>query len=308
MNNVLCLKYAIEIEKTGSISKAADNLFMGQPHLSKAIRELEESLGIIIFKRSSKGVVPTEKGREFLAEAKSIIAQLDELEDRYTRGSGKSNTFEISVPRASYLSDVFISFLNSGEIPPDMSVDWHETSSVSAICNVADGINDIAVIRFQSNFEDYFKRYIDSRDLKLRELKRFQPRVVTADNGRFSNSENVTLSELASGVEIVHGDFLIPTLSAAKTKELIRESSVSKRRISVYERASQLELLSNIPDTYMWVSPVPEHVLKRYSLSEFACVERNILFVDALIYRDGYVLSDTEKIFVRFLEEKLRQF
>ena len=60
--NTTHLKYIIEVEKTGSISRAAENLYMSQPRLSKAIRELEKSVGISIFKRSSKGVVPTTKG------------------------------------------------------------------------------------------------------------------------------------------------------------------------------------------------------------------------------------------------------
>ena len=67
MNNILHLKYAVEVEKTGSISKAAENLYIAQPHLSKAIRELEGSLGAAIFNRTSKGVVPTKKGEGFFA-------------------------------------------------------------------------------------------------------------------------------------------------------------------------------------------------------------------------------------------------
>ena len=53
MNNLLYFKYAVEVERTGSISRAAENLYMGQPHLSKAIRELEETFGIAIFNRTS---------------------------------------------------------------------------------------------------------------------------------------------------------------------------------------------------------------------------------------------------------------
>ena len=65
--NTLYLKYAVEVESTGSISRAADNLFMAQPNLSKAIKELEAELGIAIFERTSKGVVqsvhkPFERG------------------------------------------------------------------------------------------------------------------------------------------------------------------------------------------------------------------------------------------------------
>lgn len=55
--------YAIEVEKTGSITQAANNLFMSQPTLSKAIRDMEASVGFPVFKRTSKGVVPTQRGR-----------------------------------------------------------------------------------------------------------------------------------------------------------------------------------------------------------------------------------------------------
>ena len=61
MMNLLHLKYVIEVAKAGSISKAANNLYMNQPHLSKTIKDLEENMQIIIFERTSKGVVPTKK-------------------------------------------------------------------------------------------------------------------------------------------------------------------------------------------------------------------------------------------------------
>ncbi len=74
--NLLYLQYAVEIEKTGSINKAAENLYMGQPNLSRAIKELEASLGISIFARSSKGMVPTPQGEEFLHYAKKILGEV----------------------------------------------------------------------------------------------------------------------------------------------------------------------------------------------------------------------------------------
>ena len=81
--NLQHIKYAVEVQKTGSITQAAENLYMGQPNLSKAIRELEKSLGIVIFKRTSKGVLPTAQGEEFLRYAKSILDQVQRIEDLY---------------------------------------------------------------------------------------------------------------------------------------------------------------------------------------------------------------------------------
>ena len=81
--NILHLKYAVEVAKTKSISKAAENLYMGQPNLSRAIKELEESLGITIFDRTPKGITLTPQGEEFLQYARRIISQVDEVEQMY---------------------------------------------------------------------------------------------------------------------------------------------------------------------------------------------------------------------------------
>ena len=84
--NTLFFKYAIEVDRTRSITQAAENLFMAQPNLSKAIKETEEMLGYEIFARTSKGVAPTEKGAEFLKYARNIMKQLDLIagEGHYT--------------------------------------------------------------------------------------------------------------------------------------------------------------------------------------------------------------------------------
>lgn len=305
MNNILHLRYAVEIEKTGSISKAAENLFMGQPHLSKAIRELEASLGIVIFKRSSKGVAPTEKGREFLSYAKSIIAQMDELEARYIGGNGGCEEFEIAVPRASYFSHIFRELLRSAELPKNVSLDWHETDAVSAMKCVSEGEVNVAVIRYQSEYEEYFKSYIDDKGLKARELRSSHYRLIASVSSKLASLSSVSSDELSDQTELVHGDLVIPTFSAAKMRRLT-ESASSKRRISVYERASQLEVLSDIHDTYMWVSPLPKETLGRYSLTEIPYSGNRAVFKDVLVYREGYSLNSVERLFLSMLEHYLR--
>ena len=102
--NILYLKYAVEIEKEGSVKKAAQKLFMGQPNLSRAIKELETSLGITIFERSAKGMTVTPEGDEFLRYARKILAQIDEVEKLYTTGRKTKQRFSLSAPRASYVA------------------------------------------------------------------------------------------------------------------------------------------------------------------------------------------------------------
>ena len=83
--NLLQLKYAVEVAATASITKAAENLYMGQPNLSRAIRELEEELGVDLFRRTSRGIVPTAQGEAFLERARAVLRQMEALEQAVCR-------------------------------------------------------------------------------------------------------------------------------------------------------------------------------------------------------------------------------
>ena len=77
--NLQHLKYVIEIANSGSINKAAEVLFMAQPNLSRAIRELESELGYTIFDRTSKGMIPTTEGAAFVTTARRILKEIDSI-------------------------------------------------------------------------------------------------------------------------------------------------------------------------------------------------------------------------------------
>jgi len=99
--NTQVLRYILEVEKTGSISRAADNLFISQPSLSKIIGETEAALGITIFRRTRGGVVLTDKGRELTAIARNILEQVDLLEDLH-RSAAPSERLTLYAPAAIY--------------------------------------------------------------------------------------------------------------------------------------------------------------------------------------------------------------
>lgn len=82
--NLMHLKYVVEIDKTRSISKAAENLYMGQPNLSRSIKELEQSLQITIFKRTPKGIEVTPDGEEFIQYAKKFLPMSKRLKKVYS--------------------------------------------------------------------------------------------------------------------------------------------------------------------------------------------------------------------------------
>ena len=78
--NILHMKYAVEVARFGSINKAAEALYIAQSNLSRCIRELEADLGIVIFDRSSRGMLLTPDGEEFIRAAGKALRQIDEIE------------------------------------------------------------------------------------------------------------------------------------------------------------------------------------------------------------------------------------
>ncbi|MDR2471616.1 MAG: LysR family transcriptional regulator, partial [Treponema sp.] len=105
--NTLFFKYAVEIERTRSITKAAENLFMAQPNLSKAVRELEYEVGFSIFERSSRGVIPTPRGRDFLLHARKILDELRHINTLTGEENPERQSFSLSMPRSSYIAEGF---------------------------------------------------------------------------------------------------------------------------------------------------------------------------------------------------------
>lgn len=299
--NTLHLKYAVEVERTGSISKAAENLYMNQPHLSKTIRELEDSLGIVIFKRTTKGVIPTKKGMEFLVYAKKILAQLKEMESIYKPDTEKTQKFDIAVPRASYVSYAFTEFVRALDKDSAMSINYLETNSLSTVKKVADGDNNLGIVRYQEMDEYYFMNLLREKKLKFQPVLDFVYVALMSSEHPLANKKDVDYIDFAKFTKITHGDISIPSLSPQQQDDAERDEK--RKEISVYERGSQFELLSRIKDTYMWVSPIPAEVLKTFSLVQRKCHAAENRHKDILIYRSGYRFSHEDETFIKKLHE-----
>jgi len=298
--NLLHLKYAIEVDKTRSISKAAENLFMGQPNLSRAIKELEKSLGITIFRRTSKGISPTARGVEFLAYAKSILAQVSEVESLYRKDHKDRQKFSISIPRASYIASAFTSFVQKLDSKKAMELYYKETNSMRAINNVLSGEYNLGIIRYQSDFEQYFLNLLAEKGLLINEICEFSYRVLMSREHPLAACDTIELGQLCEYIEIAHGDPFVPTMPQADAKKAEFSEQIDKR-IFVFERGSQFELLCSVKNSYMWVSPIPQHLLERHGLVEKVCTGQDRRYKDAIIYKSGYRFSKLDRLFLKEL-------
>lgn len=295
--NISHLKYAVEVERTGSITQAAEKLFMSQPNLSKAIKELESTLGIPIFKRTPKGILPTKKGGEFLSYAKNIIAQIDEMEALYRPESQNKQCFSISVPRASYIAHAFTCFVNTLDMDKEIEINFNfnETNSMAAISNIVEEDYSLGIIRYQLANKGYFHSLLDDKGFERKSVLEYQYVVLMSKLHPLAVKEKCGYHDLDEYIEIAHGDLMIPVVAP---KERQTETERSKKRIYVYERGSQFDLLRKVPATYMWVSPMPEELLECYGLVQKQCSDTGETYEDLLVYSKNYRLTALDNAFI----------
>jgi DNA-binding transcriptional LysR family regulator len=301
--NTLHLKYALEVERTCSITQAAENLFMGQPNLSKAIKELEDTLSFSIFERTSKGVMPTRKGMKFLKYARNVLLQIEKMEALSDdSASTDAQNFSISIPRGSYIASAFTSFVSELDQSKGINVNMQETNSMQAITNITDGQFNLGIIRYQVCYENYFLDYLADKKLCYEPIWEFEYLAVMSVKHPLAQQEKVEEQELSSYVEIVHGDNTVPYVMQSNTVKEDLPTKTSKR-IYVYERCNQFDLLETIPSAYMRVSPIPEKWLNRYNLTQRRCQGSEHRFKDLLIFPKGYKLTALDKRFIDKLFE-----
>lgn len=298
--NLQHLKYIVEVEHTGSITKAAENLFMGQPNLSKDIKEMENEIGFKIFKRSAKGVVPTDKGLEFLQYAKSILVQVNKIESLYRDKQKNAVNFSILMPRATYISYAVTEFLKNVANESNLNINIKETNSIEVINSITVGEYNLGIIRFENNYDQFYMSLVNEKNLKSEVLWSFDYKIILSSENKFFERETVSQNELDELIEVVHGDTSIPYLSSAYYN---KSKKKSPRQISVYERGSQFDILSRVPNAYMWVSPIPDEILKMRGLKQVECSDSKRKIKDVLIYRHDYKLSQYDKDFTAELNE-----
>lgn len=303
--NLQHLKYAVTVAKTGSISRAAEELYVGQPNISRAIKELEDSLQTDLFERTPKGMLPTPDGELFIKYAASILKQVDEVEKMFDKNSAPKKKFSISAPRASYIGEAFSNFTVEAE-SENAELTYNETNSYHAIKNVAEEGYRLGIVRYTENYDKFYEKSFSDKGLISEKISEFRFLLLVSEKSPLTALTRVTLSDLSDYVEIAHADPFVPSLPFATVlKEELPEAG--ERRIFVFERASQLEILSSNPATYMWVSPMPEKTLKRYGLTVIDCADNRKIYKDVLIRKNDYVLTKLDREFIGALKKVRRE-
>lgn len=297
--NLLHMKYAVEVANTRSINKAAETLYVGQSALSRAIKELEGSLGTKLFERSTKGVTLTPEGELFVRYAKTVLEQVDDLEAMFKGGTLERKRFSLASTRASYVAAAFAEFSKGITDPAELI--YTEVSSMQALRAVAADEYKLGLVRYADCYENYYSSVISARGLVGQPVGEFPYKIVVSVDSPLAKKETVTPDDLAGLTRIAHADPYLPSPPSEMKK--VGESTAPEHRIFVFERASRFEILSKNPHTYTWVSPIPDDMLDRYHLVERFVDGEERVYRDVLIRRADYRLTDIDH---KFIEELMK--
>ncbi len=299
--NFLHMKYAVSVAETQSLNKSAAILNVGQPNLSRAIKELEDSLGVVLFERSPRGMSLTEDGEMFIQYARSILKQVEQVEDVMHSRKKPKKSFSVAVPRASYMCDAFSRFV--GNIPADEDIDilYRETNAARAIQNLIRDGYKMCILRYAKNYEQYYDNLIGEKNLKSEIIAEFRYVLLMNRDCPLAKLDRISYSDLSRFIEVAHADPYVPSLPFA----VVRKDELpdnTNQRIFVFERGSQMELLSRRTECFMWVSPCPQYMLDRYNLIQVPCEENKRVYRDVLVYGKDYKLSNYDKMFIEQLK------
>lgn len=233
------LKYAITVAQTGTITEAAEKLYISQPSLTNAIHELEKEMNIEIFTRTNKGIIVSKDGEDFLGYARQVLEQAAVLEDKYKGGGGGKKKFCISTQHYSFAVNAFVDLIKKyGQDEYDFSI--RETQTYEIIEDVAKMNSELGII-FMDDFNDVvLNKILKSNDLEFHQLYSAKPHVFISRKHPLAGKQIITNEQLEaypylSYEQGEHNSFYF--------SEEIFSTYERKKNIRVRDRATLFNLL-----------------------------------------------------------------
>ena len=153
--------------------------------------------------------------------------------------------------------------------------------------NVLQDDYKLGILRYAENYDRYYKELVEEKGLRCELVAEFRYALLMSKDCPLAQQESITYEDLKNYIRVAYAE--------VRREELPDDIN---RRIYVFERASRFELLSRNPQAFMWVSPVSQELLERYSLVHRPCVDSRRRYKDVLIYRQDYTLSPLDKQFI----------
>ena len=289
---ILQLKYVIAIDEECSMRKAADRLYVSQPGLSSAVRDLESELGIQIFERVHNGVVTTAAGSSFIAHARNVVEQFEKIEEKYLNAKSQKATFSVSMQHYTIAVNAFIETVKEYDLD-EYQFSIRETQTGEVIEDLKTLKSEVGVIALSDFNKNTFKKVFADASLEFHELFTRNTYVYLRKDHPLADRKELSLEELQDYPCMVfdQGD---------NTSFYYREEALAtydyKKIISTNERATSIELMLGLNGyavgAAMLGDSLNESDLKAIKLKE----DETLTF--GYIIRKGAQLSDMAKTFI----------
>lgn len=189
------LKYVIEVARSRSISKAAQSLFISQPSLSNALKELEKEMGITIFLRTNKGIMLTPEGSEFLGYARQVVEQAELLENRYAHTQSPQQHFSVSTQHYAFAVSAFVRLLEDFN-REEYEFAFRETKTYEIIDDVKNLRSEIGILYVNEFNKKVIYKFLREGNLVFQKLFEAKPHVFISSKNPLAQKDYVTLSDL----------------------------------------------------------------------------------------------------------------
>lgn len=278
------LKYVITVAEAGTITEAAEKLYISQPSLTNAIHELEKEMHIQIFNRTNKGISISKEGEVFLGYARQVLEQVVILEDRYKGSGGGKKQFCVSTQHYSFAVNAFVDLIKKyGQDEYDFSL--RETQTYEIIEDVAKMKSEIGILFLNSFNEAVINKILKSHELEFHQLFVAKPHVFISRNHPLAGKTMITNEELEpypylSFEQGEHNSFYF--------SEEIFSPSERKKNIRVRDRATLFNLLIGL-NGYTVCSGIIDRELNGKDIIAVPLAQESDMRIGYITHRKGLI-------------------
>lgn len=189
------LKYVIEVANRGSMNEAAKRLFISQPSLSNAIKDLEKEIQITIFERTNKGISLSKEGAEFLGYARQVIEQAELLESRYLNAKPSPQHFSVSTQHYAFAVNAFVHLVQEhGQEEYELAL--RETKTHEIIQDVKSQRSEIGILYLNEFNAKVIMRLLKDANLQFTSLFTAKPHIFISIHNPLAKQSVVTIDQL----------------------------------------------------------------------------------------------------------------
>lgn len=299
MKNIRHIQYLVLAAEYGSYAMAAKALFVAEPSLWKAIKDVEKEYGITVFKKSSRSLTVTDEGKEFLVFAQKLLDQVNFI-DQYYEDKSKNNStcFFVSSQHYHFVVTAFQSMLL--DLKDSYNVGIREGETIDILDDVSQGFSDIGVIYISNSSEKYIRQFLKNKNLEFTKLTTCKSCVYISKDSPLAKKKIIHLKDIEKMTFV----YFQQKKSSLKgfSEEVIDELSFNKR-VGISDKDAMEDIIAGNPNMFGVGSGslVPHSRLRLVTIPLYEQEDMEI----GWIKHTDRKLNDTALMFLKYLDRAI---